>query len=518
MLADLDAEWMANKPIGLFPLRMTTPEAVIPELQAIFGPFDPTGAEPSMIRFLPIARMNAVLAVGGDPDQMTEVEGWVRRLDRGRTVGMQFYVYYLKHAGAEDIAKLLNESFGGGGGSASAGLGPAGATTALGAVQPLPAPEEGIEPAPPEGGIPPSPPAVGGGEQAGAGGVKVVANKANNALLIRATPQDYEMVEATLRRLDTAPWQVLIEATIAEVALNDLLRYGVQYFIEGHNFSVGFNTFDDQSLDPRPVDPGFNFLFTGGGANITIDALSRLTDVKVLSSPSVVVLDNSEAVLTVGDEVPITTRQAASTEDITTSLNTIEYRDTGVILQVRPRINTNEVVSLEIAQEVSRVAGAATELTPIITQRKITSRVNVQSGQTVVLGGLIQESEDRGRDRVPILGEIPVVGNLFSSTRNEARRTELIVFITPRVIRNPQDARDVSEEIRDRLKALRPPQVSVAPPMPNVVPTAPLPPARPQPLPPAAMVPPHMLPDARPGPRPAAGPTPLTRPAAATAR
>jgi general secretion pathway protein D len=182
--------------------------------------------------------------------------------------------------------------------------------------------------------------------------------------------------------------------------------------------------------------------------------------VRVLSSPSVVVRDGAEARLTVGDEVPITTRTAVSVENpLAPAVSSIEYRDTGVILQVKPRINAAGVVALEIAQEVSRVvdtgATRSTTPTPTIQQRRIKSRVDVLDGQTVVLGGLIQEGEERGRDRLPVLGDIPVLGNLFGSTRTEQRRTELIVFITPRVMRNAEDARDISEELRARMRALR---------------------------------------------------------------
>ena len=171
-------------------------------------------------------------------------------------------------------------------------------------------------------------------------------------------------MESTLLRLDIAPLQVLIEATIAEVLLNNALRYGVQYFIKNEGIAFGFNSgaqaSGDFGINPLAIIPGFNFLYTGGNSNVTIDALSRVTDVKVLSSPSVVVQDNREATLTVGDEVPITTRQAVSVEDVDAPVvNSIEYRNTGVILQVRPRINVDGAVSLDIAQEVSRVADAA---------------------------------------------------------------------------------------------------------------------------------------------------------------
>jgi general secretion pathway protein D len=484
-LADLDVDWMAGKAIGLFPLERANVEAVVPELQAIFAPFDPTGAEPSLIRFLPLARLNAVLAIAGDPDQIREVGSWVSRLDRGQAVGPQFYVYNLKHGAAEDVAKLLNEAFSEGQAS-DAGPSLAAASASLGAAPGGEDGGEGVD-AGGFGETPAVPPTTPDESTTLSGPVKVVASRANNSLLIRATPEEYDRIDATLARLDTAPWQVLIEATIAEVTLNDTLRYGVQYFLEQGSFAGGFTRSALANSVGPLLAPGFSFLFTPGSSQITIDALSRLTDVKVLSAPSVVVQDNSEAVLNVGQEVPVQTQQQQSLQGDANILNSIEYRDTGVILEVRPRINSNQAVSLEIAQEVSRCDNCevANNLNPTFTQRKITSRVNVQSGQTVVLGGLIQDSEERGRDRVPILGEIPVVGNLFGTTSNVNIRTELIVFITPRVIRNPEDARDVSEELRSRLRSLRQSEnlpLGVNESYPPPVPTPQRPPSYPQPL------------------------------------
>ncbi len=494
MLADLDVNWLADKSIGIFPLRVSTPEAVIPELQTIFGSLDPNTTDTTLVRFVPVARLNAVLAVGTNPGQIEEVERWVARLDRGRTVGTQFYVYNLKHAVAEDVAKMINDVYSEGpaGGGGETGFGPAPVGPASLAPDSQDSSDSDDSGDGDDGsGRPTQASASASPSPTLPGGIKVVANKANNSLLIRATPASFETMESTLLRLDIAPLQVLIEATIAEVLLNNALRYGVQYFIKNEGIAFGFNSgaqaSGDSGIDPLAIIPGFNFLYTGGNSNVTIDALSRVTDVKVLSSPSVVVQDNREATLTVGDEVPITTRQAVSVEDVDAPVvNSIEYRNTGVILQVRPRINVDGAVSLDIAQEVSRVADAAQaatgDLTPTITQRKITSRVAVQSGQTVVLGGLIEDAETRNRDRVPVLGEIPVVGSLFGSTNITNRRTELIVFITPRVIRNAQDAGDVSDELRARLRSLRPlsPQAAL-PPVPQ--PMAPLPSQEPVPVP-----------------------------------
>jgi len=524
-LAVLDADWLANRSVGIFPLQYATPEALIPELEALFAePLQPgTGQRPT-VQFLPIARLNAVLALTGSPAQMLQVEQWIARLDRGRAAGPQFFVYELKHANAEDAAKLVSELFG-----EAAGATPAPASTPPSLLG-LGAPPEGQ----PVAEEPPTGPAVLAAQEArsstfrpaGSGGVKVVANKATNALVVRATPAVWEQVEATLRRIDTAPAQVLIEATIAEVLLNDALRYGVQYFIEAGNFRFGFNNTSPsangarnfRNLEPLARVPGFNFIFTGGDANVTIDALSQVTDVRVLSAPSVVVRDGAEARLTVGDEVPITTRTAVSVENpLAPTVSSIEYRDTGVILQVKPRINSAGVVSLEIAQEVSRAIDtgqvASSTPTPTIQQRRIKSRVDVLDGQTVVLGGLIQEGEERGRERLPVLGDIPVLGNLFGSTRTAQRRTELIVFITPRVMRNAEDARDISEELRARMRALRartlgggPPVEPSRPPRAELSAPAPSPgaPAPTTPLPtPSAAAPVEPVPE-----RPPATPTP----------
>lgn len=461
-LYEVDIDWMAGRSVGIFPLSMSSPEAIIGELEAVFGPLDPNGLRSETIRFLPMARLNAVLVIANRPEQVSSAKTWVTRLDRGNSAGTQFYVYQLQHVPATDMADLLTESI--------SGIEPAATDIDNpSADEPLNDPFATV----PDDATPAG---FSGTTEVGRAAssalleqVKIVPNELNNTLLVRAAPQAYEMIEATLRRLDTAPLQVLIEATIAEVTLTDQLRFGVQYYLNAGSVATGFNTSTITNsgvatgslLEPLARLPGFNFVFTPGSSNITIDALSRITDVKVLSSPSLVVQDNSEAILNVGDEVPIVTRSATNVEDTdSVVVNNIEYRDTGVILEVKPRISSNSMVAMEISQEVSRVATETSvqsdSLTPTIQQRKITSTINILSGQTVVLGGLIQESETDAQDKIPLLGDLPLLGPLFQNNNTQNTRTELIVIITPRIMRNAEDARDISSELRARMRSVSP--------------------------------------------------------------
>jgi general secretion pathway protein D len=202
--------------------------------------------------------------------------------------------------------------------------------------------------------------------------------------------------------------------------------------------------------------PGFNFLL-GSEANprIILDALRAVSDVKVLSAPSVVVLDNQVATLQVGDQIPVTTQSATSViAPGAPIVNNIDYRNTGVILRVVPRINVNGNVLLDIEQEISNVAPNATAntLTPTVSQRKVKSSIAVATGQTVLLAGLISERQERGRSGIPVLEQFDWLGDAFSHQNNSTERTELIIFIRPQIIRDGVDARRVAEELRSKLR------------------------------------------------------------------
>ncbi len=295
--------------------------------------------------------------------------------------------------------------------------------------------------------------------------VSISADPAQNAVVTYTDGETYRKIHAALQRLDATPVQVAINVTIAEVRLTDQLKYGVQYFLDSTRLGLGNNKGSIGLLSAAaaasngamnvltPPGGGFNFLSGRyGGPDIVINALDGFTDVKILSSPSLVVLENQPATLQVGDSVPITTTQATSvTVPGAPLVNQVEMRDTGIILNVIPRIGQNGAVTMQVEQEISAVVDTVKTLTPTISKRRVASMISVPNGQTVLLAGLIQEKNLRGRDGIPFLSRLANVGELFSSTDNAADRTELVVFIRPVVVRSGRDAQRVAENYRGQL-------------------------------------------------------------------
>jgi len=329
--------------------------------------------------------------------------------------------------------------------------------------------------APPQGGAAPAQTSANpllGGLDSGNGGngadvnaMRIVPNAQNNALLVYATQQEEDTVEAMLRKIDILPLQVRIDATIAEVTLNDELQYGTQFFFK----SGGINGILNNTPTPTPLGspvntvlstsfPGFILGGTGqGGAPIALQALQAVTTVHVLSSPELLVLDNQPARLQVGDLVPYLTSTSQST--LLTGapvINSVNYQPTGVIMNVTPRVNSGGLVTLDISQEVSAINTSVTQATtgiasPTFSERNITSRVVVQDGQTVGLAGLITDSVTRGNSGIPFLKDIPLLGLLAGTQNNTRTRTELLVLITPHVLHDQRDARALTLDLQQQL-------------------------------------------------------------------
>lgn len=479
-----DVDWFSGTSFALVPLRSSRATAIIEDLEKVFGD-QAEGALSGLVRFIPIERTNALLVITSKPAYLEKARAWIDRFDIGsETRERRIFVYRVQNGRASDLADVLGRIFGADRrqapqlppGQLAPGLQPVQITSA----KPSPFARRHIEArssqnsesADPETAAPElpqkseTPPihsrATGRGMDRPAdrkgigfvedGDIRIIADEVNNSLVILATPAEYRQVENAIRQLDVMPLQVLIEATIAEVTLNRALRFGIQWFLRAGDSSLTLSRFAKGVVAPQ--FPGFAYVLSASDADVVIDALDRITDVKVVSSPKLMVLDNRTAELQVGDQVPIATQSAVSViSPDAPQVNTIEFRDTGVVLTVTPLVNAGGLVTLEIEQEVSDAVPTTTSAldSPTIQQRRISSSVAVQSGETIALGGLIRDQQNREREGLPVLSSIPVLGHLFGSTEKLNQRTELLVLITPRVIRDPDEARSVTEELRERV-------------------------------------------------------------------
>ncbi|MCS3729708.1 general secretion pathway protein D [Bradyrhizobium betae] len=524
LVLSFDADFLKGQSVGIFPVQNSNPGPIIAELEKIVDSGE-GGMTQGMIKFQSIARMNAVLAVTRKPELLNRVETWIRRLDTTNTGRSAVHVYRVKFGDARQIARVLNDVFGAGSSSSSSASpldGPGGQVapgsglaasssggSALSRLSAAPnqsssgfggnssgrAASAGAADAS-SGGQPAygaSSASQGGGSlfdnaatgqnsgRGGAGpgnvldGVRITADSVNNTLLIYASQEQYRIIEQTIREVDQPQLQVAIDATIAEVTLTDDLQYGIQSYIMSRDVglkpntgSVGFNGATSVAAAAADVVlqraiPGFNFLVGSAQTpRAVLNALHAITDVKVLSNPSVVVIDNQVATLQVGDEIPIQTGSATVLTGSNTIANTTDYRSTGIILRVVPRINANGNVRLDVEQEISNpVANSSSgssststnSLTPTVSTRKVRSSVAVASGQTVLLAGLISDTQTKTRAGIPGLDQIPGLGEaVFGQTDKQVKRTELIIFIRPQIIRDGADAHFVAEELRTKLR------------------------------------------------------------------
>lgn len=465
LASTLDVNGLSGMSFALIPLRNVAPETMIGELEAIFN--DPQGPTLSdLVRFVPIERMNAVLIITKQPRYLDEARSWVSRLDQGNADAENVHVYYVQNRRAADLAEILGEIFAAEGievSTETSGLAPNLTPITLESDDFNADPADALAPAPSLAGGAVSSGAASGGaiSLSGTGRIRILADEDSNALVTLATTESYKTVEAAIRQLDILPLQVMIEATIAEVTLNDDLELGLRWFFESGraNSSV---TFTDAATSSGAAAlgsafPGFSYVFDSGNVSATLNALRGMTDVKFLSAPTLLVLDNQTARLQVGDEVPVVTQSSVGTTDANAPIvNSIEFRDTGVILDITPRVNASGLVILEIEQEVSEVTETTTSGidSPTIQQRKVKSTIAVYNQDTIAMGGLIRDRIEKATTGVPVLSDIPVVGNLFKSIDDSATRTELLVLIKPQVVRNQDDARAVTEELRQKLRGL----------------------------------------------------------------
>lgn len=523
MVEAFDVDFLSGMSLGVFVLENANVNVVRDALQAMLGsdksadpyggatPAAPAGAAPGaggattaasaasvqaagplggLIRVFPVERLNALVVVTPRAHLLTQVETWVRRLDRPTdTLEASLFVYPVQNGSALQLAEMLNGLFGGQSTQAKSGGGVAGGSAPTQFTQG--AGSTGLASGGAGGTNPFGGSSTGAGSSAGAstgggsglqsmannsnnkaspnnasltstsqldGNVRVVADEKRNALLIRAPRTEYRRIEQALRELDKAPSQVLIEASIVEVSLTGNLQYGVEWFVQnslsgGREGQALLNMNKTGEIGPK--QPGFSYtiLNKAGVVRATLNALAEKSQVRLLSSPSVLVLNNHNATIQVGQQQPIKSSTSVTTGNLVTE--SIVYKDTGVMLSVTPSVNAGGLITLDISQQVTDVGDldTATGQRAFLT-RQIQTRVAVRSGEPIVLGGLIRENDTTGRSGVPLLSSIPVVGALFGNTTNNNNRTELLVLMTPRALEDDDALRSASAEMRQRMRSM----------------------------------------------------------------
>ncbi|MEO5625644.1 MAG: type II secretion system secretin GspD [Dokdonella sp.] len=496
-----DIDWMKGMSIGVFTMQHVEVSKLMPDLEKIFGT---AGESPlaGMFRFMPIEQTNAIVVITPQPDYLKEAEEWLLRLDRGGAENStQLYIYNVKNLKAPDLADYLSEIFlGTTGGSSrrsstSGSVGPGLRSTTLGgggrsslggsggsslnyqnSLRPQSSQEKSAPAAAPVAA------AATGSNGKKESDIRISAIEENNQLMIMAQPYEWEQIQSAVRKLDTPPLQVQIEARILEVTLTGDLEYGVQWWLGNQQSVPSGGVYDSTrgpyrypnkydrfgsttgSAGPAAAGASFFYSFINSKFQAQLSALQTSALTKTLSAPSLVVNNNQEASLTVGSKVPINqvslvgigvTGNNANGTAASTGYSSVSYLDTGITLQVKPRVNPGGLVYLDISQQVSTpIYGGSSN--PTVANREIQTQVAVQSGQTVLLGGLIKEDNGETKTGVPLLNKVPVLRDLFGKTQDTKNRTELIVLITPRVINNSNEAAQMTLDYSRQFESLAP--------------------------------------------------------------
>ena len=519
MINTFDIDVLKGRSFGLFTLVHVDPGTIIKELQGVFSQKG-KGSDGDFFQFIPIKRLNAILAVTHQARYLDDVDSWIARLDKANTAsGGGVNVYKVQHVDAKKLAATLNQIFssskssdtsakvapgetadtlsnqdsssssvgasGGSGSSSNGGTSSSsynGGSSGSGSTSNVDGGSNnstsdtshwfssnlGIFAAnavdqdadqPKESGI-------GGGSISNIGKVKIIADEANNSIIIVASAQDYETILPVISQLDVMPLQVLIDATVVSVSLNNELKYGISWYLAHKGVAGGsistppggdsLTTATAQAAAAAATG-GLSAIYTSGAVQALLNAQATASNVNVISSPSLMVLNNQKAKINVGQQIPIQTgtTSAPGLGGLSTS-NSIQYKDTGVTLEVTPRVNANGMVIMKLSQIVSKPIKTTIGVTASATidKKEINSSVAVQDGETIVLGGLIDESNDNSKNGIPWLYDLPLIGSLFGGTDNNKLKQELVVLITPRVVKSKQDSRVISGEFKRKLTGI----------------------------------------------------------------
>jgi len=460
-----DVDQFKGMSVGLYPLTNVSVQTLLIELKQVLG-MEREGGIGDMVRLVSVERLNALLAITPQPSYLGRVETWVKRLDRTVDAdGIGLHVYQVQNGSAEHLADVLSQLYGDAVQVEGRGKGAAGSNKSIASSG-----YDNKREAKGDAAKPLSAVVRASASSLDVGPVKIIADSENNALVIKASADDYGKIERAIVKLDVMPLQVLVEASIVEVRLVDEFSYGLEWYLEHSGlggFHSGTATLDlNDTAGIAPQVPGFAYTITDTAGVIRglLNTLAGDSKLHVVSSPSLMVLDNHTATINVGEQVPVRTSEsssAATPGDAAVIVSQIQFRDTGVRLEVTPRVNAGGMVIMDITQEVSNVAKTESSSidSPTISQRQIRTSVAVQNRDTIVLGGLIQDDKQSSDSGVPFLRSIPIIGWLFGGGSRNSTRTELLVLITPTAVRDGSEARSATEELKQKMKGLQLPPV-----------------------------------------------------------
>lgn len=485
----LDVDYLARVRIRLIDIAKGDATELAKEMDTLFrtsGLFNWPGTEGNKVYFLPILRMNAILVAAANDSMIEAAEKWIRTLDDEpkNGLGAMVHVYPVINSNAAHLADLLRQLYGA---APTPQTGPAQQPSSSLSAPTGQSTTPGMTPTTTTNTDPSRVVLRGSGASGGtlAGNVQIIADESTNSLVIRASPQDYLQIRRIIDRIDTVARQVLIQVMVAEIGLSDKLQYGVEWWLKGLKFSANGKTWNAQAgLDTGLVSPaadanpvttspgdnsgvasGFNYMIFNKAGDITglFNLLATNTNVNILSAPHVLASDGKTAKIEVGTEEPVVTQTVSTPTSTvsgatTTTSNSVQYRPTGILLEVKPTINASGLVNLNMTQEVSSrgtsvlVGGSSY---PVFTKRKVSTEVTIEEGKTLVVAGLIQDRGDKSNQGVPGLKDVPIFGTLFGTQKNQTDKTELLIAITPFVVRDKSEAEKITRDFRESLTDLK---------------------------------------------------------------
>lgn len=478
MVKVLDVDYLQHVRIKLVQIEKGDATEMAREMEALFktsGMFNWSGTEGNKVFFLPVIRMNAVLVAAANDAILTAAEQWIKTLDDEpkNGLGANIHVYPVANSNAAHIANILRQLYGGQAAYATSTNPAAGTTPPPGTAGTATDPTRTIQ----RGNVP-TPGALSGAGAGLAGSVQIIADEATNTLVIKASPQDFIQIKKVIERIDTIPRQVLIQVMVAEIALTDNLQYGVEWWMKSTLSKDGKSWPSWLGLEGTVAPPittqtpsvtgsasGLNYVVFNGAGSVVglLNLLSKDTDISILSAPHVLASDGKSAKIEVGADEPVVTQTVStpSTGTTTTGLttsNSVQYRPTGILLDVKPSINASGRVTLSVTQEVSargsnvNVGGSTY---PAFKKRKVTTEVTLEEGKTLMIAGLIESKGNKNITGAPFLKDIPLLGMLFGTTTNDRDKTELMITITPYVVRNREEGDRITSAFAESLRDLK---------------------------------------------------------------